>query len=119
MDEQQGEEEARRRRAAELHRAIDESVAGGKPPSSPREFTDQQARQAAAAPSSRESTAGAGWTDCGGPGRWQSDVPVGKRPLSWLRARVLLELRHDILPRRPGDSTDTSPQGWVERARRR
>src|SRR4051794_41923476 len=102
MNEQQDEEEARRRRAAELHRAIDEAVAGGKPPSSPREFTDQQAHQAAAALSSRESTAGAGWTDCGGPGRWQSDVPGGTRPLSGLRAGGVWEARHDIITRRLG-----------------
>ena len=41
------DEEARKRRAAELHRAIDEAAAGGRPPASPREFTDREAREAA------------------------------------------------------------------------
>lgn len=41
------DEEARRRRAAELRRAIDEAVEGERRPRSPREFTDEQAREAA------------------------------------------------------------------------
>src|SRR3954470_19978070 len=119
MNEQQDEEEARRRRAAELHRAIDEAAAGGTPPTSPRDFTHTEARRAAAPTSSRESAAGAGWTDCGGPGRWQSDVPVGTRPLSWLRPSVLWQSRNDIIARRLGDPTDTARQAWIERARAR
>jgi hypothetical protein len=41
------DEEARKRRAAELHRAIEEARGGKQPPSSPREFTDREAREAA------------------------------------------------------------------------
>ena len=41
------DEEARRKRAAELHRAIDEAVAGERRPRSPRELTDEQARETA------------------------------------------------------------------------
>jgi hypothetical protein len=43
------DEEARRRRAEELRRAIDEAGAGrpGKRPASPRELTDEKAREAA------------------------------------------------------------------------
>jgi hypothetical protein len=42
------DEEARKRRAAELHRAIEEATGSGRPPASPREFTDSKAREAAA-----------------------------------------------------------------------
>jgi hypothetical protein len=44
------DEKARRKRAEELRRAIDEAGAGarpGRPPASPREFTDEKAREAA------------------------------------------------------------------------
>jgi hypothetical protein len=43
------DEEARRRRAEELRRTIDELGAGraGRRPASPREFTDEKAREAA------------------------------------------------------------------------
>jgi hypothetical protein len=48
------DEEARRMRAAELHRAIDEAVAGERRPASPREFTDQEAREAGEEEAARE-----------------------------------------------------------------
>jgi hypothetical protein len=41
------DEEARKRRAAELRRAIEEATEGERPPASPREFTDREAREAA------------------------------------------------------------------------
>jgi hypothetical protein len=41
------DEEARRARAEELRRAIDEAATGHSPPSSPREFTDRKASEAA------------------------------------------------------------------------
>jgi hypothetical protein len=41
------DEDARKRRAAELHRAIEEATAGRRAPSSPREFTDREAQDAA------------------------------------------------------------------------
>ena len=34
----------------------------------------------AARPSSRDSSAGAGWADCSGPGDWLADVPAGAKP---------------------------------------
>jgi hypothetical protein len=39
------DEEARRKRAEELHKAIEE--APERPPATPREFTDERAREAA------------------------------------------------------------------------
>jgi hypothetical protein len=47
--------EARRKRAAALHEAIDEAASDERPPSSPREFTDREAREAAEE-SAREET---------------------------------------------------------------
>jgi hypothetical protein len=46
-NEEDDEEEARRARAEEMRRAIDEAATGHSPPSSPREFTDRKAREAA------------------------------------------------------------------------
>ena len=46
--------EARRQRAADLNRAIDAAVAGERRPSSPREFTDKEAREAAEDEAARE-----------------------------------------------------------------
>jgi hypothetical protein len=46
-DEKDKDEEARRARAEEMRRAIDEAAEGHLPPSSPREFTDRKASEAA------------------------------------------------------------------------
>jgi hypothetical protein len=73
----------------------------------------------AAAPSSRVSAAGAGWESCAGPGSWRDDVPVGTKPLSWLRPSILWESRNDIVARRLGDPTDAMRAAWVELARAR
>jgi hypothetical protein len=47
MPDSEDDEEARRRRAEELRQAIDEAAEGEHPPSSPREFTDREAHEAA------------------------------------------------------------------------
>src|SRR5512133_1474992 len=73
----------------------------------------------AAAPSSRVSAAGAGWESCAGPGSWRDDVPVGTKPLSWLRPSILWQSRNDIVARRLGDPTDAMRAAWVELARAR
>jgi len=49
---EEDDEEARARRAEELRKAIEEAPT--RPPSNPREFTDEQARRAAEEESERE-----------------------------------------------------------------
>ena len=69
--------------------------------------------------SSRVSAAGAGWEACTGPGRWRDDVPVGTKPLSWLRPTTLWRARNDIVARRLDDPVDAMRAAWVEVARDR
>ena len=75
--------------------------------------------QTAPAPSSRVSAAGAGWKACAGPGRWREDVPVGTRPLSWLRPSTLWQSRNDIIARHVSDPVDQMRVAWVRQARAR
>lgn len=72
--------------------------------------------------SSRTSAAAAGWTECGGPGRWKSDVPVGTKSLSWLRPATLWQSRNDIIARSRlfgGDPTPGTRAVWIKQARAR
>jgi hypothetical protein len=71
------------------------------------------------ASSSRASAAGAGWESCSGPGRWRADVPVGTRPLSWLRPSTLWASRNDIVAHRLHDPVDAMRAEWVKLARAR
>ena len=71
------------------------------------------------ASSSRASAAGAGWESCSGPGRWLDDVPVGTKPLSWLRPSTLWAARNDIIAHRLHDPIDAMRAEWVELARDR
>ncbi len=70
-------------------------------------------------PSSRESQAAAGWTDCGGPGSWKGDVPADAKPNSWLRPSTLWAARNDVVARRLYDPVDRARVAWVRVARRR
>lgn len=72
-----------------------------------------------AQPSSRDSPAGAGWQDCGGPGAWKADVPADAKPLSWLRPRTLWTARNDIVAKHLYDPVDRGRQTWVRIARAR
>jgi hypothetical protein len=72
-----------------------------------------------AQPSSRESAAGAGWLDCGGPGSWRSDVPTNVRRLSWLRPETLWVSRNDIFAKHLYDPVDRARVTWVRMARER
>jgi hypothetical protein len=69
--------------------------------------------------SSRESAAGAGWQDCGGPGAWKLDVPVNAKPNSWLRPATLWAARNDIVAKHLYDPVDRSRAAWVRLARQR
>ena len=71
------------------------------------------------ATSSRTSAAGAGWERCGGPGRWRDDVPVGGKPLSWLRPSTLWQARNDIVAHRLHDPVDAMRMDWVALSRAR
>jgi hypothetical protein len=71
------------------------------------------------ASSSRASAAGAGWESCSGPGRWLDDVPVGTKPLSWLRPSTLWAARNDIIAHRLHDPIDAMRAEWVKLARDR
>jgi hypothetical protein len=70
-------------------------------------------------PSSRESAAGAGWQDCGGPGAWKSDVPTDAWPLSWMRPATLWASRNDVLAKHVYDPVDRARVSWVRLARER
>ncbi|MEA2311614.1 MAG: hypothetical protein QOE28_1582 [Solirubrobacteraceae bacterium] len=70
-------------------------------------------------PSSRVSTAGAGWHDCAGPGRWISDVPAGTRRLSWMRPATLWRSRNDIVAKHLYDPVDRARGEWVRMSRER
>jgi Calcineurin-like phosphoesterase len=70
-------------------------------------------------PSSRESAAGAGWDTCSGPGSWKSSVPVGARPLSWMRPGTLWRARNDLIVRLLGDPIPAARVRWVRHARER
>jgi hypothetical protein len=70
-------------------------------------------------PSSRESAAGAGWQDCGGPGAWKADVPADARPLSWMRPATLWASRNDVLAKRLYDPVDRARIAWARMARAR
>jgi 3',5'-cyclic AMP phosphodiesterase CpdA len=69
--------------------------------------------------SSRHSEEGAGWQNCPGPGTWQDGVPVGTRPMSWLRPSVLWRSRNDLIAKVLGDPTAAARARWVELARQR
>ena len=70
-------------------------------------------------PSSRESSAGAGWQDCGGPGAWKADVPPDAKPNSWARPSTLWAARNDIVAKRLYDPVDRARVAWARRARDR
>jgi Calcineurin-like phosphoesterase len=74
---------------------------------------------AASPSSSRESSAGAGWDDCGGPGAWKADVPVNAKPNSWFRPSTLWAARNDILAKHLYDPVDRARVAWVRLARER
>jgi hypothetical protein len=69
--------------------------------------------------SSRESAAGAGWRDCGGPGAWRADVPADAKPNSWLNPATLWAARNDPIARYLYDPVDRARVVWVRKARRR
>jgi Calcineurin-like phosphoesterase len=71
------------------------------------------------APSSRTSTAGAGWESCTGCGAWKDDVPSDAKPLSWLRPATLWRSRNDVIARRFHDPVDAARMRWVRLARER
>jgi hypothetical protein len=71
------------------------------------------------APSSRTSTAGAGWEACSGCGAWKADVPKDAKPLSWLRPATLWRSRNDVIARRFHDPVDAARMRWVRLARER
>ncbi len=71
------------------------------------------------APSSRESTAGAGWQDCGGAGTWKADVPADAKPNSWARPSTLWAARNDVVAKRLYDPVDRARVAWVRIARAR
>jgi hypothetical protein len=70
-------------------------------------------------PSSRESAAGAGWQDCGGPGAWKADVPTNAKPNSWLRPSTLWAARNDVVAKYLYDPIDRARVAWVRMARER
>lgn len=70
-------------------------------------------------PSSRDSAAGAGWQNCGGPGTWKADVPADTKPNSWLRPSTLWEARNDVLAKKLYDPVDRARKTWVRLARER
>jgi hypothetical protein len=70
-------------------------------------------------PSSRDSSAGAGWRDCGGAGAWKADVPADAKPLSWLRPKTLWVARNDIIAKYLYDPVDRSRRTWVGHAKAR
>jgi hypothetical protein len=70
-------------------------------------------------PSSRESTAGAGWQDCGGPGAWKADVPANAKPNSWLRPSTLWSARNDVVAKHLYNPIDRARTAWVRMARER
>jgi hypothetical protein len=74
------------------------------------------APETAPTPSSRVSTAGAGWEDCAGPGRWIEDVPHGTKPLSWLRPGTLWQSRNDIIAKSVHDPVPAMRAAWREAA---
>ena len=69
--------------------------------------------------SSRDSNAGAGWQDCGGPGAWKADVPADARPNSWTRPSTLWAARNDTIAKHLYDPVDRSRVAWVRIARER
>src|SRR5688572_24731641 len=69
--------------------------------------------------SSRQTAAGAGWEDCGGPGAWKADVPAGARPNSWLRPSTLWAARNDVIAKHVYDPIDRARVAWVRMARER
>jgi hypothetical protein len=71
------------------------------------------------ADSSRESAAGAGWTDCGGAGAWKADVPADAKPNSWVRPRTLWAARNDPVAKHLYDPVDRARVAWVRLARQR
>ncbi len=73
----------------------------------------------ASRPSSRDSSAGAGWENCSGPGDWISDVPAGTKPNSWLRPSTLWNSRNDIVAKHVYDPVDRARVEWVRLARER
>ena len=66
-----------------------------------------------AAPNSRESLQGAGWT-CS-PGRFRAFIP-DKPPLSWLQPRMLWEARNDTVARVAGDPVNDLRRAWMRAA---
>ena len=66
--------------------------------------------------SSRQSAAGAGWSD-GEPGTYTELMPARVRNLSWLNPAVLWRSRNDVLARWLGDPTDDERRRWVARRR--
>ena len=70
-------------------------------------------------PSSRESQAGAGWQDCGGPGAWKADVPTDAKPNSWLRPSTLWAARNDVIAKHLYDPVDRARTAWARIARQR
>ena len=70
-------------------------------------------------PSSRDSAAGAGWQDCGGPGAWKADVPTDAKPNSWINPKTLWAARNDVLAKHLYDPVDRARIAWVRLARER
>src|SRR3954453_18410275 len=70
-------------------------------------------------PSSRDSSAAAGWTDCSGAGAWTADVPAGTRSNSWMRPSTLWASRNDVLAKHLSDPVDRARVQWVRLARER
>jgi hypothetical protein len=70
-------------------------------------------------PSSRVSSAGAGWQDCGGSGAWKADVPADARPNSWVRPATLWAARNDVVAKHLYNPVDRARRAWVRRARER
>ncbi len=82
-------------------------------------MADERPNTVSGHPSSRESRAGAGWTDCRGPGTWTDDVPAGTRPLSWLRPSTRFWVsRNDIIAQLLYDPVDRARTAWVQAAAR-
>jgi hypothetical protein len=68
---------------------------------------------------SRQSTAGAGWVGCDGPGPWKADVPAVRRRDSWIRPRTLWAARNDTLAKLVYDPVDRARVAWIRLARDR
>ena len=69
--------------------------------------------------SSRDSSAGAGWEDCGGPGAWKADVPAGRSPTRGCGRRRCGRRATTSLAKHLYDPVDRARVAWVRLARER